>query len=111
VSMKPWLIGLASAVFLYAVPAPVQAQESRRYAEREAETPRLAEFKGGCPGPDGWTLLLMLPIILVVLPFYGLYKGGEALHDWICPPDQKKEEAPATPGKKGMSWAGAAACA
>ena len=74
--MKPWLIGLASAVLFYTLPAPAQAQDSRRYAEREAETPGLAEFKGGCPGPSGWELLIMIPIALVLLPFYGLYKGA-----------------------------------
>jgi hypothetical protein len=30
----------------------------------------------------------------VALPFYGLSKGGEALHAWICPPEPKKKEAP-----------------
>ena len=108
--MKPWLIGLASAVLLYTLPAPAQAQDARRYAEREAETPRLAEFKGGRHGPSGWELLLMIPIALVLLPFYGLYKGGEALHDWICPPYKKKEDQVPTP-KKAMSWDGAPACA
>ena len=109
--MKPWLIGLASAVLFYTLPAPAQAQDSRRYAEREAETPGLAEFKGGCPGPSGWELLIMIPIALVLLPFYGLYKGGEALHDWICPPYKKKEEKPSAPPKKNMSWEGTPACA
>ena len=99
--MKPLLIGLASAVLLYTLPTPAQAQDAQRYAEREAASPGLAEFKGG-HGPDGWVIVLLLPLIIVALPFYGLYKGGEALHDWICPPyEKKKEEAkPATGGEK-----------
>lgn len=96
--MKALLIGLASAVLFYSVPA--QAQDPRRYAEREAETPGLAEFKGGCPGPDGWMLLLILPLGLVALPFYGLYKGGEALAYWLCPPYKKKEPAPCAPASR-----------
>ena len=91
--MKAPLIGLASAVLLYTLPAPVRAQDDQRYAQREVETPRLAEFKGGCPGMDGWEVLLLLPLALVILPFYGLYKGAEALHDWICPPYVKKRDA------------------
>lgn len=95
--MKPLLIALASAVVLHTLPAPAPAQDPRLYAEREAETPRLAEFKGGCPGPDGWALLILIPLALVVLPFYGLYKGGEALAEWVCPPYEKKEPAPCAP--------------
>jgi len=106
--MKALLMGLASAVLLYTLPATAQAQDVRRYAEREAETPRLAEFRGGCHGPSGWGLLVMIPLALVILPFYLVYKAGEALHDWICPPVQKKKEPP--PGKK-AALPGAAACA
>lgn len=91
--MRPWLIALASAVLLYTL--PVQAQDAPRYAQREAETPRLAEFRGGCPGPDAWMLVFLIPLAVVVLPFYGLYKGGEALRDWICPPYTKKAPSPA----------------
>ncbi|HEX7901297.1 MAG TPA: hypothetical protein VF950_26295 [Planctomycetota bacterium] len=89
--MKAPLIGLACAVLLHTL--PVQAQDAQRYGQREADTPRLAEFKGGCPGMDGWEVLLLLPLALVILPFYGIYKGGEALHDWICPPYVKKKVA------------------
>ena len=90
--MRLLTIGLASAILLHTLPAA--AQDAPRYAQREAETPRLAEFKGGCPGPDPWMLVLLIPLAIVFLPFYGLYKGGEALHDWICPPYQKKKDAP-----------------
>lgn len=95
--MRSGLIGLASAVLLGSLAAPLQAQDVRRYAEREAETPGLADFKGGCHGPNGWALVLLVPLAIVALPFYLLYKGGEALYKWICPPYEKKEPDPCAP--------------
>ncbi len=87
------LIGLASAILLHTLPPPLRADgeratpaEAGRYAQRESETPRLGEFKGGgCWDPGPW-ILLLIPLALVVLPFFLLYKGGEALHDLFCPP-------------------------
>ena len=85
-------IGLASAILLHSLPAPVQAQDAvQRYAQREAETPRLGDFKGGgCWDPGAW-IILIIPLAVAFAPFYLLYKGGEALHDLFCPP------APSTP--------------
>ncbi len=86
------LIGLASAILLHTLPAPAQADGERanradaeRYAQRESETPRLGEFKGGgCWDPGPW-ILLLIPLALVVLPFFLLYKGGEALVELFAP--------------------------
>ncbi len=93
------LVGLASAILLYTLPAPAwadgergSAAESKRYAQREAETPQLDTFRGGCPGDMGPWLILLIPIALVVLPFYLLYEGCDALRGLICP--EKPASAP-----------------
>lgn len=95
------LIGLASAILLHTLPAPARADEERparadagRYAQREAEAPRLAEFKGGgCWDPGPW-ILLLIPLALVALPFFLLYKGGEALIDLFTPTPPSKPYSP-----------------
>ena len=87
------LIGLASAILLHTLPAPAQADGERapradaaRYAQRELESPRLAEFKGGgCWDPGPW-ILLLIPLALVCLPFFLLYKGGEFVVELFAPP-------------------------
>lgn len=80
--MRLALIPLASLILLHTLPAPARADDVPRYAAREAATPRLAEFRGGCPGDFGPWILLLIPLALVFLPFYLLYKGGEAVVRW-----------------------------
>lgn len=101
--MKLILVGLASSILLYTLPpAPAWADgergtaaEAQRYSQREAETPQLDTFKGGCHGVEPW-MILLIPLALVALPFYLLYEGCDALRKAICPekPEPKKETAP-----------------
>jgi hypothetical protein len=95
---------LAAAVLNYTLAPRLWADgeratraEEQRYALREAQAPGLERFVGGCPGPDGWTLLLVftigLPVVIVVFLGYLVVDGVK-----LCFPS--KEEPPREPEEK-----------
>lgn len=61
--------GVLAVALLVAVPAAALAGDEATYAAREAAAPGLAEFVGGCPGPDGLQLVLMLILAVPFAPF------------------------------------------
>lgn len=103
------LVGLAMAILACGFPRETWAKDEAPkppvrtdFARREADSPGLQDFRGGCPGPDGVTLVIALLLAPVVLPLYGLYALGE----WIvslCHPAEKPP-SPAPPPKKDPAW-------
>lgn len=74
------LVTMAALIVACGFPRETWAgDEARRtnYAKREAESQGLQDFRGGCPGPDGVTLVVALLLAPVILPLYGIYLGVE----------------------------------
>ncbi|HXX93089.1 MAG TPA: hypothetical protein VEN81_05615 [Planctomycetota bacterium] len=110
---NPGLLALALAVFAFALPPETWAQEAVSagpergpYARREAQAPGLEEFRGGCPGPDGPVLVLLILTLPVTLPIYGLFKLGEVTVHGVRsllggnphpPPSVPRSRRPVTP--------------
>jgi len=75
----------------------------QNFARREAASPGLQDFRGGCPGPDGPTLVIALLLAPVVLPLYGLYLLG----DWVVSlfsHDEKPERPRSVEPPKQPAW-------
>lgn len=104
------ILGLmAAAIFGNAMPRPALAEgeratpaEEQGYAQREAATPGLDQFSGGCCVDIPWWIIpLILILAPIALPIYGLIKLGEATGDCVkstfTSPPEPKPEAPRRP--------------
>ena len=112
---KAGLTVLAAAVFAFALPPQTWADgerattsEASEYAAREARTPGLEQFRGGCGGPDGPMLVLLIVTLPISLPLFGLYKLGEWAVEGIGlifhpkpAPETPKPQPTAPPGNVG----------
>ena len=108
-TQKAMLGLMAVAIFGYALPRPALAQgeratpvEERGYADREAATPGLDQFTGGCCHEIPWWIIPFIILLApVALPIYGLIKLGEATGDCVkstfSSPPERKPEAPRPP--------------
>ena len=93
--MKMLRVALASCLLLASVSHPAFADgdratpgETERYAGREARTPVLADFQGGCMSEEMmWFILITAPIWIALLPVILLVYGVSTL----CEP---KDPAP-----------------
>ena len=101
---KAGLVALAAAIFACALPPETWADgergtksEEADYARREAATPGLAEFRGGCGGPDGAMLVILILTLPITLPIFGLWKLGEWGVSLLTPPPAPKKDHPPTP--------------
>lgn len=81
---KACLVALAGAIFACGLPGETWAQgergtvsEAEKYAARESAASGLQEFRGGCPGPDGPMIVVLVLTLPIWLPIFGLYKLGE----------------------------------
>jgi len=111
--MKMLSVALASCLLLASVARPALAGgeratrgEADRYAGREAATPVLADFQGGCMSSEMETFFLVtLPIWIALLPVILLIYGVTTLCErkdppraTLPPPEQEGQ------GKQGSQW-------
>ena len=111
--MKMFRVALASCLLLASVAQPALADgeratrgESERYAGREARTPVLADFQGGCMSEElMWFFLITAPIWIALLPVILIIWGVSSL----C--ESKDPEPPKLPppaeeggGAKRSQW-------
>jgi hypothetical protein len=111
--MKMLSVALASCLLLASVARPALADgdratrgESERYAGREAATPVLADFQGGCMSEEMmWFILVTAPIWIALLPVILLAYGVSTLCERKDPPRTKlpppEQEGQ---GKKSSQW-------
>ncbi len=111
--MKRFCVALASGLLLASVAQSALADgaratrgEAERYAGREARTPVLADFQGGCMTEEMmWFILMTAPIWIALLPVILIVYGVSSLCERKDPPPAKlpppEQEGQ---GKQGSPW-------